>query len=166
MELAIDAIRQDRPLDLIDTITEIQEPTDIRILIDETLRVQDYDTLWYIIESRSGYDQDLDEYLLTRCGKEGQSLPCSYFQHRENPIEALRLAIDVGDLHLFVYALDLSWTPIIPGNLVGYTSEDYRRAKEIHQDNKEEILSILQEATPTFRDLIFRYLPNELQINL
>ena len=166
MEDVEEALSTGNTRDLIILLRDIEEPDDFRILINQALDLQDFTSLWYIMEIGSRYDEDLDSYLLEQCGLNGQTLPCVFLQNRDNAISVLQDAVRDGDEDALLFALDLLYSPLDPTAFVGYSSQDYERTLAQSRLLDRQVENILQQASPTFFNRIFPLLPERLRVNL
>jgi hypothetical protein len=165
MDLA-DALLSGNPNLIISSVEELEDEEDFQEALSLALSLGDYNTLWYLLEMGSLYSDNLDEFLLKQCGKEGQSLPCDLLQNMDNPEGALKRAIQEADESLALYAINLLYSPIETKLLSGYSSQDYNRAQEYSREVELYVEETLLEATPSFLDLLFPSLPKRLQSNL
>ena len=161
-----EALLTGNTLDIIRNLRDVEEPEDFRVLVDQALDLQDFTALWYIMEIGIRYDDDLDSYLLERCGTNGQTLPCTFLQNRDNAMSVLRDAVVNGDEDALLFALDLLYSPLDPSAFPGYSTQDYERTLAQSRLIDREVEDILIQATPTFLDRIFPLIPERLRVNL
>ena len=161
-----DALLTGNSLELIRHLRDVEEPEDFRLLVDEALNLEDFSALWYIIEIGSRYDEDLDNYILEKCGTNGQTIPCDFFQNRDNAMTVLENAVLTGDEDLLLYAIDLLYSPLDPINFSGYSTQDYERSIAQSRLLDQEVEDILQQASPSFLKRVFSLLPERLRVNL
>ena len=166
MEDAEEALLTGNTLEIIRNLRDVEEPDDFRFLVDQALDLQDFTSLWYIMEIGSRYDEDLDSYLLERCGTNGQTLPCTFLQNRDNAIVVLEDAVINGDEDALLYALDLLYAPLDPTAFPGYSSQEYERSLVQSRLIDQEVENILLQASPSFFNRIFTSLPERLRVNL
>lgn len=166
MEDAEEALATGNTLELISNLRDVEEPDDFRALVDQALDLQDFNALWYITEIGNRYDEDLDTYLLERCGTNGQTLPCTFLQNRDNAMSVLQEAVVNGDEDALLFALDLLYAPVDPSAFPGYSTQDYERTLAQSRLLDQQVEKILLQASPSFLERIFSLLPERLRVNL
>lgn len=166
MDEAEEGIKVGNVTQLIANIDDITEPNDIRSLVSTAVEMDDDDALWYIIEKRWQYDDNLGTYLIQECGNNGRRFPCLVLQDVGNPLQVLRRGVENGNQDLVLYAVDILYSPINPQAFESYSTQDFNRALQISRNNEEQGRDIILEATPSFLQKIFPFLPKRLQANL
>ena len=103
MDIAEEALLLGMPVSLVNEIRE-QElgDGDIKSLIRTCLEINDYDSLWYLIEI-----SNLDAYMIQTCRSKRHALPCQVLGRRDNLIGSLEEGVMKNNYPLTVYSLDL-----------------------------------------------------------
>ncbi len=166
MEDVEEALSTGNTLGIIRNLRDVEEPDDFRVLVDQALDLQDFTALWYIMEIASRYDEDIDSYLLERCGTNGQTLPCTFLENRDNAMVVLQDAVVNGDEDTLLFALDLLYSPLDPTAFSGYSSQDYERTIAQARLLDHQVENILMQASPSFLERVFPLLPERLRVNL
>lgn len=103
MDIAEEALLLGLPVSLVNEIKEQEIGNDdIRSLIITCLEINDYDSLWYLIEI-----SNLDGYMIQTCRSKGHALPCQVLGRRDDLMGSLEEGLVKNNYPLTVYSLDL-----------------------------------------------------------